>query len=111
MFEQIDPSYEEVSYFLGCNRWQTFFKISLPLARGGIIASFILAWARAIGEFGATITVAGAVSGKTETIPSAIYLGLAEVDIQETLVYVLLLVFVAISVLMGVRYLTPKRSA
>jgi molybdate transport system permease protein len=110
VFEQIDPRYEEVSYFLGCNRWQTFLKISLPLARGGIIASFILAWARAIGEFGATITVAGAVSGKTETIPSAIYLGLAAVDIQETLVYVLLLVFVAISVLMGVRYLTPKRS-
>ena len=111
VFEQIDPRYEEVSYFLGCNRWQSFLRISLPLARGGIIASFILAWARAVGEFGATITVAGAVSGKTETIPSAIYLGLAEVDIQETLVYVLLLVFVAISVLMGVRYLTPKRSA
>lgn len=111
VFEQIDPRYEEVAYFLGCNRWQTFLRISLPLARSGIIASFILAWARAVGEFGATITVAGAVSGKTETIPSAIYLGLASTDIQETLVYVLLLVFVAISVLLGVRFLTAKRSA
>jgi len=111
VFEQIDRRYEEVAYFLGCNRWQTFLKISLPLARSGIIASFILAWARAVGEFGATITVAGAVSGKTETIPSAIYLGLAGVDIQETLVYVLLLVFVAISVLLGVRLVTAKGSA
>ncbi|MGQ9573362.1 MAG: ABC transporter permease [Dehalococcoidia bacterium] len=110
VFEQINPRYEEVAYFLGCNRWQTFLKISLPLAKNGIIASFILAWARAVGEFGATITVAGAVQGKTETIPSAIYLGLAGVDIQETLVYVLLLVFVAISVLLGVRLLTAKRS-
>lgn len=111
VFEQINPRYEEVAYFLGCNRWQTFLRISLPLARTGIIASFILAWARAIGEFGATITVAGAVPEKTETIPSAIYLGLAGVDIQGTLVYTLLLVFVAILVLLGVRFLTAKRSA
>ena len=110
VFEQISPRYEEVAYFLGCNRWQTFLGISLPLARTGIIASFILAWARAIGEFGATITVAGAVPGKTETIPSAIYLGLAGVDIQGTLIYTLLLVFLAIVVLLGVRFLTAKRS-
>ena len=111
VFEQIDPRYEQVAYFLGCNRWQSFLRVSLPLARSGIIASFILAWARAVGEFGATITVAGAVSGKTETIPSAIYLGLASTDIQKTLVYVLLLVFVAISVLLGVRFLTAKGNA
>jgi molybdate transport system permease protein len=110
VFEQIDPRYEEVARFLGCNRWQAFLKISLPLARSGIVASFILAWARAVGEFGATITVAGAVSGKTETIPAAIYLGLAEVEIQETLVYVLLLVLISISVLLTVRFLTAKRS-
>jgi molybdate transport system permease protein len=108
VFEQIDPRYEDVAYFLGSNRWQTFLTVTLPLARSGIVASFILAWARAIGEFGATITVAGAVRGKTETIPSAIYLGLADVDIQETLVYVLLLILVAVAVLLMVRLLTAR---
>lgn len=108
VFEQIDPRYEDVAYFLGSNRWRTFLTVTLPLAKSGIVAAFILAWARAIGEFGATITVAGAVRGKTETIPSAIYLGLAEVDIQETLVYVLLLIFVAFAVLLAVRLLTAR---
>ena len=77
--------------------------MTLPMARKGILTSFILMWARAIGEFGATITLAGAVPGKTETIPSAIYLGLAEVNIQETLSYVLLLIFVALVVLILMR--------
>jgi molybdate transport system permease protein len=108
VFEQIDPRYEDVAYFLGSNRWRTFATVTLPLARSGILASFILAWARAIGEFGATITVAGAVRGKTETIPSAIYLGLASVNIQETLAYVLLLILVAVTVLLAVRLLTAR---
>ncbi len=108
VFEQIDPRYEDVAYFLGSNRWRTFLTVTLPLAKSGIVAAVILAWARAIGEFGATITVAGAVRGKTETIPSAIYLGLAEVNIQETLVYVLLLILVAVVVLLAVRLLTAR---
>jgi len=108
VFEQIDPRYEDVAYFLGSNRWRTFLTVTLPLARSGILASFILAWARAMGEFGATITVAGAVRGKTETIPSAIYLGLASVDIQESLAYVLLLIVVAVTVLLAVRLFTAR---
>ncbi|NOZ22512.1 MAG: ABC transporter permease [Planctomycetes bacterium] len=103
VFEEIPPRYEQVARFLGHDYWGSFFRVTLPMARSGIIASFVLMWARAIGEFGATITLAGAVSGKTETIPSAIYLGLAEVNLQETLVYVLLLVFVALTALMLAR--------
>ena len=111
VFESLSPRYEAVALFLGCNKWGTFFKVILPMARNGIITSFILVWARAIGEFGCTITLAGAVPGKTETIPAAIYLGLAEVDIQETLIYVLLLVLVAVVVLLSIRYLARKRRA
>jgi molybdate transport system permease protein len=71
-FEGVDVRYEQVARFLGCTAWRAFRKVSLPLARRGILAAFILAWARSIGEFGATVTLAGAVPGKTETIPVAI---------------------------------------
>jgi len=108
-FEDINPRYEGVAHFLGCNRWQTFYKVTLPISKNGIIASFIMTWARALGEFGATITIAGAVFGKTETIPSAIYMGLASVNIQETLIYILLLIFVAITILLVVRFVFTER--
>lgn len=72
-FEAIDPQLESISRTLGRGPWQTFATVSLPLASRGLLAAGILGFTRAIGEFGATVTVAGNIPGKTQTIASAIY--------------------------------------
>ena len=72
-FEQVNPRLEQIARTLGASDWRVFFTISLPLARRGIIAGMILAFARALGEFGATIMVAGNISGETSTLSLAIY--------------------------------------
>lgn len=69
----IDSEYENASYTLGKSRLYTIFKVTLPLAKNGIIAGIALAFCRALGEFGATIMVAGNIPGKTTTMPIAIY--------------------------------------
>jgi molybdate transport system permease protein len=72
-FEAIDPRYEEVSMTLGERPSSTFRRITLPLALPGIVAGFVLAFARGLGEFGATAIVAGNTEGKTRTIALAVY--------------------------------------
>ncbi len=72
-FEAIDRQYEELSWTLGVNPRRTFFRISLPLAVPGVAAGAVLAFARALGEFGATIVLAGNVEGHTRTIALAVY--------------------------------------
>jgi molybdate transport system permease protein len=72
-FESIDPRLEQAARGLGAGRWRTFFAISLPLARGGVVAGAALGFARALGEFGATIMVAGDIPGETRTLPLAIF--------------------------------------
>lgn len=72
-FEEVNPRLEQIARTLGANRWRVFFTITLPLAARGIIAGMILAFARALGEFGATIMVAGNIPGKTSTLSLAIF--------------------------------------
>lgn len=72
-FESVDPHYEEVSWTLGAPPRRTFLRISLPLALPGIAAGAVLAFARALGEFGATVVLAGNVEGQTRTIALAVY--------------------------------------
>lgn len=72
-FLKVDPFLEEVAMSLGANKWKVFWKISLPLALPGILSGTILAFARSLGEFGATLMVAGNIPGKTQNIPLAIY--------------------------------------
>jgi molybdate transport system permease protein len=76
----VDPRLETISRSLGCTRWQTFWRVTFPLCRPGLIVGAILAFARGLGEFGATIVLAGRVPGKTETISLAMYRFLAEPD-------------------------------
>lgn len=90
-FQEVDVRYEQVARFLGCTPWGAFRRVSLPLARRGLTAAFVLGWARALGEFGATVTLAGAVPGKTETVPVAIYLRLASVDVSGAVALMLVL--------------------
>jgi molybdate transport system permease protein len=72
-FQGIDPRLEMAARSLGATRLAAFFTVSLPLARKGVIAGWILAFARSLGEFGATIMVAGNIEGQTRTIPLAIF--------------------------------------
>jgi molybdate transport system permease protein len=72
-FARVDPRLEQAARSLGARPWDAFFTISLPLARHGVIAGAVLAFARSLGEFGATIMVAGSVPGRTQTIALAVY--------------------------------------
>jgi molybdate transport system permease protein len=75
-FEMIDPAYESASRTLGATPLSTFFRVSLPMAIPGIIAGLVLSFARTLGEFGASITLAGNIIGKTQTISLKIYSGM-----------------------------------
>jgi molybdate transport system permease protein len=72
-FEEVDAKYEQLARTLGANEWRVFLTITLPLAKRGVLAGTLLALARALGEFGATIMVAGNIPGQTTTLPVAIY--------------------------------------
>jgi molybdate transport system permease protein len=97
-----DPSLEEAAATCGATRWQTFRLITLPLVGPGIAAGAVLAWARALGEFGATITFAGNFPGTTQTMPLAVYLAL-EQDPQSAIALSVVLLLVSILVLAALR--------
>lgn len=71
--ESVDPNYEQAAYTLGKSPLRTFLQVTLPLAWKGLVAGVVLSFARALGEFGATLMVAGNIPGKTQTMPLAIY--------------------------------------
>ena len=79
-FMECDPRLELVAGSLGANKFKTFFLIMLPLAKNSIIGAGIIAWSRALGEFGATLMFVGATRMKTETLPTSIYLNMATGD-------------------------------
>ncbi len=72
-FESMDPQLEQAARVLGVREWGVFFRVSLPLAWRSILAGLLLAFARATGEFGATLMVAGSIPGKTQTLSIAVY--------------------------------------
>jgi molybdate transport system permease protein len=71
--ESVDLRYEQAARTLGASEWRVFFRITLPLARRGILAAVALAFARALGDFGVTIMIAGNIPGRTQTVAVAIY--------------------------------------
>lgn len=102
--ESVNPQYELASYTLGKGKTETFFRITLPLARRGVIAGMVLSFARALGEFGATLMLAGNLPGKTQTMPLAIYEAVVAGEEQEAQILALLLTAVSITAV----YLTNK---
>jgi molybdate transport system permease protein len=108
-FDSIDPRYEQVARTLGCSKLEAFFRVTLPLAKDGLIASGILTWARAVGEFGATVTLAGATAMKTETLPTAIFLGLASADVEKAIAVIFVLVIISIVALLAIRKIIGRR--
>lgn len=99
---QLDTRFEEASHTLGASRWYTFRRVTLPAIRPALGAGAVLAWARALGEFGATITFAGNFPGTTQTMPLAVYLSL-ETNPEEAIVLALVLIVISFGVLVGLR--------
>ncbi|MFG2886546.1 ABC transporter permease [Streptomyces sp. NPDC048297] len=97
-----DPRFEEAATTLGASRFTAFRRVTLPLIAPGIAAGAVLAWARALGEFGATITFAGNFPGRTQTMPLAVYLALQN-DPEAAIALSLILLAVSIAVLAGLR--------
>ena len=107
-FDSIDPRYEQVGRTLGCGKPGAFLKVTLPLAKNGLIAACILTWARAVGEFGATVTLAGATAMKTETLPTAISLSLASADVEKAIAIIFVLIIIAVIALLFMRKITGR---
>jgi len=97
-----DRRFDEVAASLGASRWWTFVRITLPLAGPGIVSGAVLAWARALGEFGATITFAGNFEGTTRTMPLEVY-NTYQTDASGAIVVSLLLLAVSVGVLAALR--------
>jgi molybdate transport system permease protein len=97
-----DPRFEEAAATLGASRWMAFRRVTLPSMAPGIAAGAVLCWARALGEFGATITFAGNYPGTTQTMPLAVYLAL-ERDPDSATVLSLVLLVVSIVILVSLR--------
>ncbi len=108
-FDAVDPRMELVARTLGSDPLHTFLRVTLPLARRGLLTALLLGWARALGEFGATVTLAGATLGRTGTLPVAIYLSLGALRLDEAFALTLLLVAVGMAALATVRILGVGR--
>ncbi|GAA5059455.1 molybdate transport system permease protein [Thermocatellispora tengchongensis] len=97
-----DRRFEEAAATLGASRWTVFRRVTLPLIMPGVVAGAVLCWARALGEFGATITFAGNFPGTTQTMPLAVYLAL-ETEPEAAIVLSLVLLAVSVAILAGLR--------
>jgi molybdate transport system permease protein len=102
-FEAIDRDIEDAARTDGAGEFKVFFYISLPLARGSIVSGSILSFARALGEFGATLMFAGNIPGKTQTIPTAIYMALDSGNMELAWLWVLSIIGISFIMLICVR--------
>ena len=106
--DEISPRYEAVARSLGSSAWGAFWRITFPLAFRGMVSTMVLCWAKAVGEFGATVTLAGTMSFKTETMPIAIFMALASADIRKTIILILILAGIGLSALYAVRFVEKR---
>lgn len=107
-FAGVDRRLEQISATLGVSNWRTFWRVTLPLARPSLIAGAIMTWARALGEFGATILFAGNFMGRTQTMPLAIYVAF-QTDLSAALAMAGLLVILSFGLLVALRAVTGRR--
>lgn len=103
-FEQVDPNLAEAARTLGADEGTIFWQVFLPLAWPGVVAGTILAFARALGEFGATLMLAGSIPGRTLTMPIAIWFAAEAGEMSESLAWVLMMVVIALAVIAGLNY-------
>lgn len=107
-FEQIDDDIINAGRTLGMSEWRIFFKLKIPLAMPGITSGGILAFARSLGEFGATAMIAGNIAGKTRTLPLAIYSEVAAGHMEKAYEYVIIIVIVSFFIVFLMNYYSSK---
>jgi molybdate transport system permease protein len=107
-FAAVEPVYEEASATLGMGPLRTFLRVTVPLALPALAGGAVLAWARALGEFGATIMFAGNLQGVTQTLPLAVYLGLESGDLDLAAALAVVLVTIALAVVVAARALERR---
>jgi molybdate transport system permease protein len=104
--EQVEPSLLQAARTLGASEWRVFREVALPLAWPGVLAGTILSFARALGEFGATLMLAGNISGRTETIPIAIYFAVEANEMTQAATWCLIDIGISLALLAGLYYWT-----
>jgi molybdate transport system permease protein len=110
-FEGVDPQLEKAARVLGLPEWAVFFRVTLPMAWRGIMAGVLLAFARALGEFGATLMVAGSIPGRTQTLSVAVYEAVQAGQDSVANTLVVIVSATCIAVLLTAGWLVPGRVA
>lgn len=108
-FEQVDPDVLSAGRTIGMSEWKIFWKVQLPIAWPGVISGAVLAFARGLGEFGATAMIAGNIKGKTRTLPLAVYSAVASGNMKEAGEYVAVLVCISFIVVICMNYFSMEK--
>jgi molybdate transport system permease protein len=109
-FETVDPQFERAARTLGISEAAVFFRVTLPLAARGILAGALLAFARALGEFGATLMIAGNLPGRTQTLSVAVYAAVQAGDDSTANILVIVTSVTCVVILLAAGQLLPQRS-
>jgi len=108
-FEQVDTNIEDAARTLGASEWRVLYSVTLPLAWPGVVAGTILCFARSLGEFGATLMLAGNIPGKTATIPVAIYFAIQDGDMKQAVYLMVIVLCIALASLAALAYLKKPK--
>lgn len=107
-FDSINPRLEHVARSLGCSSWQTFWRISLPLARNGLIAGAVMTWTRAISEFGPILFFCGATPGKTDILPVSMFLEFSAGRVERAIILAIIMLAIGTVTLISFKKLGGK---
>lgn len=108
-FEQVNPDVLSAGRTIGMSEWKIFWKVQLPIAWPGVVSGSVLAFARGLGEFGATAMIAGNIKGKTRTLPLAVYSAVASGNMKEAGEYVAVLVCISFIVVICMNYFSMEK--
>lgn len=108
-FEQIDPSVIHAAETLGFSKLKIFWRLKVPMAKSGILAGTVLAFARALGEFGATIMIAGNIPGRTQTMSIAVFTAMSAGNTELAFIWVAILSAMSFATILIMNYLTEKK--
>lgn len=109
-FESVDAKLENAARTMGASEWRVFWTVAFPLAWPGLLSGFVLSFARALGEFGATLMLAGYIPGKTDTIPLAIYFAVEAGDMETASFWVVIIVALGFSIIAWLNGWNKKRA-
>ncbi|MDR2295705.1 MAG: molybdate ABC transporter permease subunit [Clostridiales Family XIII bacterium] len=105
-----DPIYEQAAMTLGSGEWRIFRTVTFPLARPGVVSGVVLAFARALGEFGATLMIAGNIPGRTQTVPTAIYFAVESGKTETANALVLIMTVFSFALILGLNAWLKKKN-